>query len=116
MKKLVLLVIVIFTMIVGSCDLSTKYDITIKNNCSFPIEVYASFTITEPSAYFNLNTNDTKVFTLSNTTNNVFIRRTIDPTNANYKDVLQQYTDRKEMWTISYTGINAAPYKITRSY
>jgi len=67
MKRMMILIVVIISMILGSCDLVGKYDITVKNNCVYSsqnikIGVYITQSTSAPSAHIPLERGESQIF------------------------------------------------------
>ena len=117
MKKLVLLLIVIFPMVLSSCDLSTKYDVTVKNECPFDIYVNISLSVSEPETYIRLDTDKTTVFNVSNAVNNIHVKavssNNVTYPNADAHTVLPKYANKNETWIIRWDSVTPpAPHYI----
>ena len=113
MKKIILPVIVVIAIFLGSCDLSTKYNVTVENGCPFRIDVYVQLSSSEPSAYITLETsgsNSRHVFNISNAINSIHIRDADNPSNLARKDVLQMYASKNDTWTIKWDNIYSKYY------
>jgi len=117
MKRMMIIAIIVFSMVLGSCDLAGKYDITVENNCSFKIEVGINQSATTlPSPRVELLQSKTVKYTdLSYGTHYLHM---IDPgqgtpNQANNRSWTSDgdTVSRNETWRVSWTG---TAYKVDR--
>ena len=120
MKKIMAIMIISLSMILSSCDLIAKYNITVVNNCSnsgtnFKILVYVDKSSSAPSAYITLNYGSSQEFSeLEYGTYYLHIKAPNDtgvPALAQNHVAKQITVNRNDTWKVTWSSSNG--YEVT---
>ena len=105
MKKLFLLVIIFISITLSSCEILSLYDISLRNNCGFQIQVSLEKYQTTAPDYLTIIQNGTRSYTdLNYGTHYLYIRK---PGEATFF-MKEMEVDRNETWVITPDGTGYA--------
>ena len=116
MKKMIIIAVIFLALVLSSCDIMAKYEITVKNNCGLKIGVYIDQSASQPSAFIELLNGQTQKFT--NLTYGKYYIHVKDPTVFSTLDPKYHYwttmdVTGNETWAVTLYGPS---YQVNPTY
>ena len=117
MKRIMVLTVIILSLVLGSCDYVTLYDITVKNTCGFTVRIGIEwYEYLEPSPYSYLDPGSSTTYKeLTYGTRYLHVR---DPdyswSSVRGHSAIEMKVDRSETWEVQWDGFKYSV--VTRNY